>query len=164
MATETSDNNDNVTSLHRFREPDDGPTFGVEPQTVVEPGVYRLAFVSNRTALLYQRAAKLALRFRIIDQGEHFEKELDRWYNVKRLIGKPGKGGRFQVGAHCDFLREYLSLFPDQMKRLDRMSFKPFRSVIITGRIDTVTHNKKQQPLPPPLQYSIIRELLETGA
>ena len=96
--------------------------------------------------------------------GEFYGVQLDRWYNCKRLIGKPRKNGNFQVGRHSDFLREFLTLFPDVVKRLDRISFKPYRCSVITGRIETVTHNAKQQPLPELMQYSIIRELLETGA
>lgn len=160
----SNSHSDKVTSLRGGNEPSEGPTFGIERQTVVAPGLYRLAFVNATTALAFQKAPKLALRFRIVDMGEYFGMQLDRWYNVKRLIGRPGRGGRFQTGRHSDFLREYLTLFPDAVKRLDRMSFKPYRSVIIRGRVETVTHNKKQQPLPAPLQYSIIRELLEVGA
>jgi hypothetical protein len=93
--------------------------------------------------------------------GPFYEVDLERWYNVRRLTSKPGKGGGFHVGAGSEFLREYLTLFPIPVKRLDRMSLKPFRSAIITGRVETVTTNSKQQELPEPLHYSIIRELLE---
>jgi hypothetical protein len=136
----------------------------VEQQTIVDPGQYQMVFVSSRTALIYQRAAKLALRFRIVDPGPAFGKELERWYNVKRLIGRAGKNGGFQVGPRSDFLREYLTLFPGAGGRLDRMSLAPFRNAIVLGRVETVSQNRKQQPLPEPLRYSIIRELLETGA
>lgn len=136
----------------------------VDHAPLVTPGNYRMAFVSYRTALIYGRAHKVALRFQIIDQGEFYGVQLDRWYNCKRLIGKPRKNGSFQVGRHSDFLREFLTLFPDAVKRLDRISFKPYRCNAITGRIETVTRNAKQQPLPELMQYSIIRELLETGA
>jgi hypothetical protein len=32
-----------------------------------------------------------------VDQGTYFGTELERWYNVKRLIGKAGNSGHFQV-------------------------------------------------------------------
>ncbi len=131
---------------------------------LVDPGVYRLAFIHYRTALVYGKAPKVALRFRIVDNGPFFEVELDRWYNCKRLIGKPCKGGNFEIGRHSDFLREYLTMFPDALKRRDRVSFKPYRTNLITGRVETVTQNAKQQSLPELMQYSIIRELLEVGA
>ena len=163
------DNNQaNVARIGGFREQSDDD-YGeikvvVDNAPLVAPGTYRLAFVNRRTALIYGRAHKVALRFQIIDQGAFYGVQLDRWYNCKRLIGKPRKNGNFQVGRHSDFLREFLTLFPDAVKRLDRISFKPYRCNVITGRIETVTHNAKQQPLPELMQYSIIRELLETGA
>ncbi len=143
-------NKENVTRIDRFRDlsDDDGPTISIECSPLVAPGIYRLGFVGYRTALVYRKAPKVALMFSIVDQGDYYETEVSRWYNVKRLIGKPGKSGKFQIGRYSDFLREYLTLFPDAVDRLDRISFKPFRSNVITGRIETVTKNSRQQPLP----------------
>lgn len=154
-----------VTRIDGFRDhpDDDGPTISVECSPLVEPGIYRLGFIGYRTALVYRKAPKVALMFRIIDQGEYYKTEVSRWYNVKRIIGKPGKSGKFQIGRYSDFLREYLTLFPDAVNRLDRISFKPYRSNVITGKIETVTRNSRQQALPELMQYSIIRELLEVG-
>jgi len=154
---------ENSQTGFRQQSDDDGPTISVECSPLVKPGNYRLGFVGYRTALVYRKAPKVALRFRIVDQGEFYETEISRWNNVKRLIGQPGKSGKFQIGRYSDFLREYLTLFPDAADRLDRISFKPYRSNVITGRIETVTHNSRQQPLPELMQYSIIRELLEIG-
>ena len=169
MTESIPDNNQTtVTPIEGFREQPDNDQGKVSVQMddlpLVPPGTYRLAFVSYRTALVYGRAHKVALRFQIIDQGDYYGTQIDRWYNCKRITGKPRKNGNFQVGRHSDFLREYLTLFPIFVKRLDRISFKPYRSNVITGRIETVTRNAKQQPLPELMQYSIIRELLETGA
>ena len=130
---------------------------------LVEPGEYQLVFIRHRTAVLFGNAPKIALRFRILDFGPHKDKELERWFNAKRLIGKAGNGGRFQVGARSDFVHEYLSLFKDQVKRLDRISMRPFRHCVIKGRVETVTTDSKQRKLPELLRYSTIRELLEIG-
>ena len=136
---------------------------GMDLPPLVEPGTYSLVFVRHHTAVLFGNAPKIALRFRIVDQGTHYGTELERWYNVKRLIGKAGNGGRFQVTARSDFVLEYLTLFTEQVKRLDRISMRPFKHCMIKGRIDTVKQNSKQRKLPDLLQYSVIRELLETG-
>jgi len=157
-----------VTPLDGFRGRQDEKqgqvSVHMDDAPLVAPGLYQLAFVSYRTALVYGRAHKVALRFQIIDQGEFYGTQLDRWYNCKRIIGRPKKNGNFQVGRHSDFLREYLTLFPDRVRRLDRISMKPYKCNVITGRIETVTKNARQQPLPEFMQYSIIRELLEAGA
>jgi hypothetical protein len=150
-----------VTRIDGFREQSGGDqghaSVQMDDAPRVEPGTYRLAFVSYRTALIYGRAHKVALRFQIIDQGDYYGTQLDRWYNCKRLIGKPRKNGNFQVGRHSDFLREYLTLFPDAVKRLDRISFKPYSKHVITGRIETVTRNAKQHPLPAMITVSTCR-------
>jgi hypothetical protein len=158
-----------VAPIDGFRKPnrkghEESAVINLDSAPLVDPGVYRLTFIHYRTALVYGRAPKVALRFRIVDNGPFFEIELDRWYNCKRLIGKPCKSGRFEIGRQSDFLREYLTIFPNAMSRRDRISFKPYRKNLITGRVETVIHNAKQQPLPELMQYSIIRELLEVGA
>ena len=131
---------------------------------LVKPGVYSMAFVNHRTALCFGTAPKIALKFRIVDQGDFFGIELERWYNAKRLIGKPSKGGCFHVAARSDFVLEYLTLFTDPISRLDRITLRPFKHCMITARVETVTQNAKQRVLPDLLQYSVIRELLRAGA
>jgi hypothetical protein len=133
---------------------------------LVAPGEYRMVYVFRFTAYL-RNQPKLAVRFRIIDQGEFFGVELERWYNCKRLIGKPGKNGGFMPKRHGVFLHEYCTLFPSELtrhSRLDRISFKPVVNSVIAGRIETVTKNAEQRDIPIPLQYSVIRELIRAGA
>ena len=157
-------------SSERFRvidsmaNPDGEISVDIGDLVRVPPGEYQLAFESYRTALVYGRIPKVGLKFKIIDQGEHFGKELYRWYNVKGITGKPRKSGGFKVGRNGDFLIEYLTLFPTQLKRLDRISFSGFRKNVIRGRVETVKRNSRQKPLPEILQYSIIRELTGIGA
>ncbi len=138
-----------------------------ELSPLIKPGDYQLFYIGRYTTYLHGQSPKLALKFRIVDQGDCFEKELERWYNCKRLIGKPGNNGGFVPPRHGDFLLEYTTLFPLALTRncrLDRISFTPFKNSIVTGRVDTVTRNSKQRELPEPLQYSTIRELLKVGA
>jgi hypothetical protein len=157
-----------VTPIDGFRnrstEGQEDVTVSLDLSPLVKPGVYSMVFVSHRTALCFGTAPKIALKFRIADQGEFFGIELERWYNAKRLIGKPCKGGCFHVAARSDFVLEYLTLFTDPIRRLDRITLRPFKHCMITGRIETVTQNAKQRALPDLLQYSVIRELLRTGA
>ena len=138
-----------------------------ELSPLVKPGEYQLVYVGRYTCYLHGKRPKLAVKFRIVDPGEYFEKELERWYNCKRLISKPGNNGRFVPPRHGDFLLEYTTLFPTVLTRncrLDRISFTPFKSCVVSGRVDTVTRNSKQRGLPEVLQYSTIRELRKVGA
>ncbi len=138
-----------------------------ELSPLVKPGDYQMVYIGRYTAYLHGHNPKLALRFHITDMGECFEVELERWYNCKRLIGKPGNNGRFVPHRHGAFLLEYATLFPTDLtreSRLDRISFTPFKSSIVTGTVGTVKQNSKQTKLPEVLQYSTIRKLLRSGA
>lgn len=129
----------------------------------VEPGTYELVLVDYETSRMFGKAEKLAMRFRVISQGPAFGKELSRYYNVERIIGKPGKQGRFKVARHSNFVLEYVTLFEylGVPKRLDRFPMSAFKGVIIVGEVKTVSRNYNQRRLPTPLQYSVISELLK---
>jgi hypothetical protein len=77
---------------------------------------------------------------------------------VQKVIGKPQRSGRFKCGKKGAFLREYLTLFPNQVQRLDRVPMSAFENVIIEGKIETVTHSSNKE-IPKPLQYSRVSEL-----
>jgi len=126
---------------------------------LIKPGMYELAFVRYKTAIMFcGKASKLIMDFRIVSMGKYFETIVPRYYNVQRVIGKPQRNGRFKCGKKGDFLREYLTLFPNQVGRLDRVPMSAFESVIIEGKIETVTRSRNKV-IPKPLQYSRISEL-----
>ena len=162
----------NVTRIDSFRDrsklvpaKSKGMTTN-ELSPLVKPGKYQMVYVTRSTTYVY-KTPKLVIRFRIVDSGEFFGVELERWYNCKRLIGKTGKNGGFVAKRHGNFLLEYCTLFPTAFtrdSRLDRISFKPFVNNLITGKVVTVKRNSRQRDIPAQLQYSIIRELIRAGA
>ena len=95
---------------------------------------------------------------RITTFGDSFGLILQRYYNVKHIIGKPQRHGRFKASKKGDFLREYLTLFPSRADRLDRIPMTPFQNVLIEGKVKTVTFSRGKD-IPKPLQYSKIAEL-----
>ncbi len=126
---------------------------------LIKQGVYELAFVEYRTANMFRgKAPKLIMDFRIVSMGRFFERIVPRYYNVQKVIGKPQRNGRFKCGKKGAFLREYLTLFPNQVPRLDRVPMSAFENVIIEGKIETVTHSSNKE-IPKPLQYSRVSEL-----
>ena len=132
-----------------------------EKPPIIKPGTYELAFVGFQTALMFARAQKLIMQFRVITLGEYFGVNLYRYYNVQGFCGKPGKNGRFKVGWKSDFAREYASLFGELPKRADRFPMTPFSENIIRGRVATVKVGSRQRKLAKPCHYSVINELLE---
>ncbi len=126
---------------------------------LVKPGIYDLAFIDYKTAMMFQgKAPKLMMNFRIVTFGEYFETELNRYYNVQRIIGQPQRHGRFKCSAKGDFLREYMTLFTGKANRLDRIPMSNFENVIIEGRVNTVKRSRGKD-IPTELQYSVITEL-----
>lgn len=139
---------------------DDSGTAAIEGErpALVPPGLYDVAFNHYETAVMFGRAAKLVLQFRIVTMGDHFESKLNRFYNITRLIGRPAREGRFKVGYHSDFLREYATLF-GVPARLDRIPMSNFGKHIFIAKVRTVDKGSQQRKIPEALHYSVISEL-----
>lgn len=134
----------------------------MEVRPLVPEGRYKLRFRFHETSTMFKRAPKLTLWFAICDPDDpaspHAGATLARWYNVRELIGKAGKGGRFKAAAQSDLAREYATLFRPT-GRLDRISLDPFRENIVIGDVATVRENREQRDIPEACQYSVIRRL-----
>lgn len=130
---------------------------GARP-ALIPPGIYDVAFHRYYTWLMFGRAPKLTLEFRIVTMGEHFQEIIRAHYNVRKLIGRPAANGRFKVGFCCDFLREFANLF-GAPSRLDRIPMSNFERHILIARVRTVSRGAGQKAIPDGLQYSTIDEL-----
>jgi hypothetical protein len=152
------------TTPQRQTEAGDFEILGEQPP-LVAPGDYQVAFVDWWTGFLFFKAPKLGLTFQIVTPGSYFGAKVTRWYNVRKLIGRYGKRGRFQVGRRSEFLADY-ARFIGMPSRTDRVSVTHFASLILLAKIETVTVNHKQKQIADPLRYSVIRELIrvEVGA
>lgn len=129
-----------------------------ERPALVPPGSYDVAFERYYTWMMFGRAPKLTLCFRIVSMGEYFQQPLQRHYNVKKLIGRPANYGRFKVGFSCDFLHEFSVLFGTP-QRLDRIPMSSFEKHILIAKVRTVSKGSSQREKPEGLQYSTIAEL-----
>ena len=131
-----------------------------ERPALIEPGLYELRFNYHETRVLFGCAPKLVLWFTVISMGPYFDQvQLPRYYNVAKLLGRPGKHGRFKVGFKSDFLREYAALFPARL-RLDRIPMSPLERGIVMGQVRTVSVGAKQESIPTVLRYSVIGQLV----
>ncbi len=141
------------------------------PRARVPEGVYAAQFIEHDTAMLFQHsrkrkpAPKLFLHFKLVELGPHLGVRLWRAYNVRELIGCPGRGGRFKVSRRSDLVRELAATVYQRRLRLDRISFADLRRVLVRVRVRTVEVNQRQKQIPAPLQYSIVDEIigLEAG-
>jgi hypothetical protein len=129
----------------------------------VPPGIYHVAFVDWSTCVLFGKARKLALTFRIVDPGESFGKQVNRWYNTARLIGRPGPHGRFKATKGSDFIADYVRLV-GMPSRTDRASLTKLMPLLIKAEVSTVTTNQVQKEIAEPLRYSVVRRLISVEA
>jgi hypothetical protein len=128
---------------------------------LIAPGRYAVMLDHYQTAIMFGKAPKLILHFKVTSFGEGFGSSIPRYYNVQKLIGKAQKNGRFKVSKTGDFLREYLSLFPEPAKRLDRLPMSRFKNLTIEAEIVTVKEARGRS-LPESLRYSKIAKLVRT--
>lgn len=142
---------------NKVKDDGEGVIEGLRPH--IPPGIYQLAFISHHT-MIFCRGPKVVLRFRVIEQGPHFGVELERFYNVRQLLGKSGKNGRFKVGSSSDLVLEFCRVAYDRITRLDRLPLSAMKNFIIKGVVHTVVKNRNQKTLPDVLQYSVVKELI----
>lgn len=133
----------------------------------IPPGDYLVRFDWHETCVLFGKAAKIRMHFTVITPGEFFDSvKLSMFYNAAKLIGDKGRNGRFRVGWKSQFLRDFCRLFATSarfdkiVQRLDRFPMSLYREHIFLARVRTVTTGADQKPIPEPLQYSVISELL----
>ncbi|MFP3706191.1 hypothetical protein SB783_19440 [Paraburkholderia sp. SIMBA_009] len=143
----------NVATLR----PPSSDEFAIDLNELVPDSTWELSYLGHETRLMFGSAGKLVLRFKIIDPGEHFEKEVCRYYNVE-LIGKPGNKGRFKPGRNSNFVRDYVTLF-GRPRRGDRISLRQLCGHIVIGRTRTVKTNSKGKSLGE-AAYSVVDELI----
>jgi hypothetical protein len=112
---------------------------------------------------MWGKQNKLILWFSIADFGQHHGIRIARYYNVTRIVGKPGKNGAFKLSWSSSLLREYASLIL-MPTRLDRIYLHHLSSLLIVGMVKTVRKTSQQEVLPEALHYSVVQKLLRVEA
>lgn len=128
----------------------------------VPDGEYVARFIEHETLFLFS-SGKVVLRFELAED-ELAGVRLLRPYRVKRLLGRPGKGGRFMLGRSSELLRDVVRL-SETRTRPDRASLSFMRGRLWRIRTRTVETDYRQRLIPEPLRYSVIDEIVcaETG-
>jgi hypothetical protein len=141
----------------------DGVLDAVRP-ALIAPGEYDLRYLYHETGMLFAgKAPKLSLWFKVVTLGPFLDAKVARYYNVKQLLSKPGKGGRFAFGWHSELMSDYARLFGEP-RRPDRLSLAGLKGVVVRGAIRTVRTNWKQKARPECLTYSVIDSLIRVMA
>jgi hypothetical protein len=141
----------------------DGVLDGARP-ALIPPDEYDLRYLHHETGMLFAgKAPKLSVWFKVVTLGPFLDEKIARHYNVKRLLGKPGKGGRFAVGWHSELMFDYARLF-GLPRRADRLSLGELKGVVVRGAVRTVMRNWQQKARPDCLTYSVIDSLIKVMA
>jgi hypothetical protein len=131
-----------------------------DEQPLVPDGRYHFKLVSHRTEHMFN-SPRLILLMSILDLGDYCGVSLSRYYNVKRLIGKPGKRGRFMPSRGGDFLIDYYNLIPGSAPRLDRLPMNPLYDKIVYAETATVKTNNRKTNLPEQMWHSKVSKLIQ---
>lgn len=107
----------------------------------------------------YQGQPKVVVCFAILE-GPHEKTLLERWYNVKRLIGPPKQAGNYEAKFVSDLHREFVAVAGRVPARLDRISYFSFRDLPIEITTRTVKRDNRGVVLPVGLQYSVISQVI----
>lgn len=134
------------------------------PDTEAKPlhvpdGVYTAVCAGHRTGIYFARSPKLELIFELVD-ARYLGRQISRYYNVRRLVGRHGKNGDFKVkGWRSDFIREHALCFGVPL-RLDRIPMTKYQGAVMRCRIKTVKRDWRQREMVTGLEYSVVTEIL----
>lgn len=129
-------------------------------EPLIPEGKYHVAYTGHETCQKF-KSPKAIFGFRILDFGDYNGTILNRYYNVDKFIGKPGKNGNFKPPKRGDFMLEFVRCFHVDPKRLDRLPLSYFSQNILLAQVVTVKRNSYGKTLPQALRYSRIGELLK---
>jgi len=119
---------------------------------------YELRYVDYETAIYYG-SPKVVVHYVIIEPEQYAGLPVDRFYNVTRLIGPPGRFGKYVASHRGNLFREFKKLI-GHTERLDRLRFAQLKGQRVIGEIQTVKTDHKHQELPEDDRYSRIKRLL----
>ena len=129
-----------------------------DARILIEPGVYTAVLTHHETNnVAFKGQPKVYLRFVLIDPGVMGTK-LYAAFNVKEILGKPGRNGRIRLTHRQDLMLQLARLQPNL--RADRISLKPLHNREMKVQVRTVTSDSKQRPLPDSLKYSVVSDLI----
>ena len=141
--------------------PNTEPEFTIDEEELplTPEGEYTLGYDYYETYQFFG-TPKIKMFFTVLDGGEYYGTKINRYYNVRGLIGGPKKYGRFNPpGWNSDLIRDWIKLF-GKPPRKSRLTLRAFKSVLIKAMVSTVTEDSKKHSLAFDSRYSRVSELL----
>ena len=127
---------------------------------LVPDDIYSVIYMRHVTWLFKGRYPKVVITFSIQDFGEFYLREINAYYNVRRIVGKPSKNGHFVLGWKSNLMLDISNIFGPQ-PRMDRISMCRFNKKLIKVQTKTVKYNRDQREYPENMHYSVVCKMLE---
>ena len=121
---------------------------------LIPDGEYTLAYCRHKIVRRFERDV-LELWFTVMDFGEHYGKQVIRYYSVQASA----KRRSFTARPGSDFVLDYARVF-GQRPRFNMAPLERFKSCLVAGRVETVKQNHRQRTLPEVMRYSKVGALL----
>jgi hypothetical protein len=126
------------------------PVAGENPRPLIPPGEYdAICTKAGRREMVLWKRAVIALEFRVFE-GPYMNTQVERFYPAKN-----------RVGRSCAYYREWSIAAGRAPRRGERMRPSKFLGKLFRVEVQTVASDQRQNPLPPPVQYSKVARLLE---
>ena len=123
----------------------------LQAPVLIPPDTYELNYVAHRLQRRFRRGV-----LEVYFQVEDLRVTLPRYYSVT-ITGKT----TFRAAGGSDLVRHFNRLFPDRIRRLDRIPVARLGDQTIIGTVDTVTRDHENKNLDEEAQYSVVRSLLK---
>jgi hypothetical protein len=111
-------------------------------------------FEGHATAKIFN-TGKLFLRFTVTEIGPHLGVRLFRAFRIRQIVGRPGPGGKFVLGARSDLYALLVKLL-DLKLRADRVSLRALRHMLFRIETRTVRTNHTGEAMPEAMQYTVV--------
>lgn len=118
---------------------------------------FEARFVDYQTLFIFA-TGKCVWEFEIVEPGEFMGLRIIRPFRVAKLLGRPGKRGKFKLHAGGDMYQTLVRLL-DYKQRKDRISLQPLRHMLFRIRVRTVKTNHRQEQLAEHQHYSVVDQI-----
>jgi len=118
---------------------------------LIPDGYYNVVYSRHSIGRFY--GLKLYVWFKIADQGEYFEVEVYRAYNLYKPLPRGS-----------DLFKDLAKIKGSRVRKGARLSLSGFKNKVLKVRTRTVKLDRRQDTLPDHLQYSVIDMIVSVEA
>lgn len=124
----------------------------------VPDNTYEASYVSQET-IKGTFGAKLKITFKILNYGEHFEKQINSWYNITDHMSPIGKNRKVKAPKGSKLVSHLLNI-ANLDSRKDRLTTEVLKNKILLIKTRTVVKDGRQNKLHNLQKYSVVDEIL----